>query len=111
MTIESALTDLMIDTITLAAVSTTDAYGKHSWSSPVSVAHCRVQTGAHKITDSNGQEVVASGVVYVPGAPAVTPESKIVLPDTTSPRILKIDRYSDERGNHHIAIHYGESVR
>lgn len=109
--IDSDLTVLMIDTITISSLSTTDAYGKHSWGDPTSIGSCRVQTGAHKITDHNGQEVVAAGKVYVPGAPTVTPESKLTLPDGTSPRIMLVDSKTDENGSHHTVIHYGTKVR
>ena len=108
MAIETALTDLMIDTIIVAPLSSTDSYGKHGWGTPVSINDCRVQTGSHKITDTTGQEIVAAGLVYVPNGPTVTPESKLTLPNGSSPRILKVDSKADERGAHHIVIHYGE---
>lgn len=107
MSIETLLTDLMIETITIANASSVDAYAKHSYAAATSIPNCRVQTGAHKVTDQNGQEIVATGKVYVPGIPAVTPESKITLPDGTTPRVLVVDRFGDERGSHHTCIHYG----
>lgn len=107
MAIESALSDLMIDSITIANSSSLDAYGKHSYATPTTVSHCRVQTGAHKVTDQDGQEIVATGKVYVAGVPTVTPESKITLPDGSTPRVLIVDRFADERGSHHTCIHYG----
>ena len=101
----------MIDTITIAGLSSTDSYGKHSWSAPSTLTHCRVQTGAHKITDHNGQELVASGKVYVPNSPTVTPDSQITLPDGSTPRIMLVDSKTDERGSHHTVIHYGLKSR
>lgn len=107
MTIETRLTDLMVETIVIANATGLDAYGKHSYGTARNVAQCRVQTGAHKVTDQAGQEIVASGKVYVAGYPTVTPESKITLPDGSVPRVLVVDSFSDERGNHHTCIHYG----
>lgn len=108
MTIETLLSDLMVETITITGATSIDSYGKHSYAAPTSVSHCRVQTGAHKITDMNGQEIVAAGKVYIASTPTITPESKITLPDGTTPRVLIVDTFSDERGSHHTCVHYGE---
>jgi hypothetical protein len=109
MAIESLLTDLMVQSITIAAVSSKDAYGKRTWGSPSTINQCRVQSGDHKVLDSLGQEKVANGRVYVPGAPTLTLNDKITLPDGSTPPILAISRLSDERGSHHSIIHYGST--
>jgi hypothetical protein len=107
MAIETLLSDLMVESITIANVSTIDSYAKHSYASPTTVTKCRVQTGAHKVTDQDGQEIVATGKVYIASSPTVTPASKITLPDGSVPRVLTVDRFTDERGSHHTCIHYG----
>jgi hypothetical protein len=107
MTIETLLSELMVQSITIANASSLDSYGKHSYAAPTTVTNCRVQTGAHKVTDVDGQEIVASGKVYIASSPTVTPSSKITLPDGSVPRVLVVDRFSDERGSHHTCIHYG----
>ena len=107
MSIETLLTELMVQTITVAAVSTKDAYGKRTWGSPTSITNCRVQSGNHKVVDSTGQEQVAVGRVYVPGVPSITLNDKITLPGGATPPILMVDQFSDERGSHHTVIHYG----
>lgn len=107
MALEDLLSDLMVETITLAPASSRDGYGKRSFGSAVTISNCRVEGGAHKVTDENGQEIVASGLVYVPGSPVATPESFLTLPDGSTPRILVVDRLGDERGSHHTVIHYG----
>lgn len=109
MAIESLLTDLMVETITIASVSSKDAYGKHTWSAPTSINKCRVQTGSHKVLDTAGQETIAEGKVYVPNHPSVTVNSKLTLPDGTTPPILSVDTFGDERGDHHTVIHYGKA--
>jgi hypothetical protein len=97
----------MIDTITVAAVSTKDEYGKRTWGSPTSITQCRVQSGNHKVVDTVGQEKVAVGRVYVPGSPTITLNDKVTLPDGSTPPLLAVDSYKDERGSHHTVIHYG----
>jgi hypothetical protein len=107
MAIETLLTDLMVETITVAPVSAKDAYGKRTWGSATSITNCRVQSGTHKVVDRAGQEQVAVGRVYVPGAPSITLNDKITLPSGATPPILMVDQFSDERGSHHTVIHYG----
>lgn len=109
MTIDAALLEIMVDTITIAGVATRDAYGKRTWSSATTVTHCRVQTGAHKVTDTEGTEVIASGKVYVPGSPTLTLYDKVTLPDGTQPPIITVDRVGDEIGSNHTVIHYGKA--
>lgn len=110
MSLDSPLAELMVDTVTIASVSTTDAYGKRTWATATSIPNCRVQSGDHKIVDVAGQEKVAMGRVYVPNAPTVSLNSRLTLPDGTSPPILGIDRVTDERGSHHTVIHYGSAT-
>ena len=109
MTIETLLTDIMIDTITLASVSAKDSYGKRTWASPTSITNCRVQSGTYKVSDLNGNEVVAQGKVYVPGAPTVTVNHKLTLPDGRTPPIIAIDRLNDEQSSHHTVLYYGKA--
>ena len=109
MTIETLLTDIMIDTITIASVSAKDSYGKRTWNSPTSITNCRVQSGTYKVHDPAGVEVVAQGKVYVPGAPTVTVNHKLTLPDGTTPPILAIARLGDQESAHHIVLYYGKA--
>lgn len=108
MTIDSELLEIMVDTITLAGVSTKDAYGKRSWASAVTIENCRVESGNHRVIDNNGDETVAVGKVYVPGQPTATIYDKLTLPDGTTPPILMIDRVGDQFGSNHTVIHYGK---
>jgi len=107
MTIETALSEIMIDTVTVAPVATKDTYGKRAWGTPSTLTKCRVQTGNYKFTDSSGQEKTAVGKVYVPGSPSLTLNDKLTLPDSSVPVILGIDRFNDELGSNHTVIHYG----
>ena len=107
MSVSPLLTELMVDSITVAAVSAKDAYGKRTWGSATTLSNCRVQSGDHKILDSLGQEKVATGRVYIAGSPTLTLNDKITLPDGSQPPVLAIDRLGDENGSHHTVVHYG----
>ena len=94
--------------MTVAAVSATDAYGKHTWGTGTTLTGCRVENGSWKILDAAGQEVVTSGRVFVPNAPTITPEHKLTFSDGTSARIILVDAQTDERGAHHLVVYYGK---
>lgn len=110
MSLDALLAELMVDTVTIAAVSSKDAYGKRTWGSATTYPACRVQSGDHKVLDLAGQEKVATGRVYIPNAPTVTLNDRLVLPDGSVPPILAVDRLADERGAHHTVVHYGSTT-
>ena len=110
MALEALLKELMIDTVTVAAVSTTDAYAKHTWGTPTTLTNCRVETGSWKVLAADGQEVVTSGRVFIPNGPTITPEHKLTFADGVSARIVRVERQTDERGAHHLVVYYGKGV-
>ena len=38
--------------------------------------------------------------------PSVTAEDRITLPDGTQPNILRVDRFPDEDGDHHVKVYF-----
>jgi hypothetical protein len=108
MSIDTALTEIMIDTITVASVTAKTAYGVRTWGTATTISNCRVQTGSHKVLDSEGTEKVASGKVYVPGSPTITINDKLTLPNGSQPPIIKVVSVNDQSGANHMVIHYGE---
>lgn len=108
MALEDKLKELMTDSVTVASVTSTDAYAKHSWGTGTSLANCRVESGSWKVLSVDGQEVVTSGRVFIPNGPMLTPEHKLTFTDGTSARIVAIERHTDERGSHHLVVYYGK---
>ncbi len=107
MTLNAALTELMTDTVTIAAVSSIDSYGKRTYGSPTSYTTCRIQSGNRKVVDNQGQERVSVGRVYIPNAPTVTINDKLVLPGSIVAPIVGVDEFHDDVGTHHTIVHYG----
>ena len=109
MSLEAAFIEIMNDSVTLAAVSAKDAYGKRTWAAPTTVTHCRVQSGDHKVLDQQGQEQLAIGRVYIPNKPAIGLNYKLTLPDGSQPPILAINYLADDSADHHTVVHYGST--
>lgn len=107
MTLQPALAALMIDTVTVAPAATTDAYGRTNHDAPLTYTGVRVRPSKHRVTDRDGKDHVATGLVYLPGHPEIGLDDLLTLPDGSVPVLLSMDRVSDEQGPHHTVLHYG----
>jgi hypothetical protein len=97
--------DLMPHTVTYAAKSGEDAYGKPThgtgtdYTARVTYTHKRVAT-------PDGMEVVASVQVWLNGTlSSISVDDKITLPDGTTPKIVSWDTATDEDGSHHTKLY------
>lgn len=107
MAIESDFLSMMADTVTVYAQSSLDNYGKRTWSGSGTTYNARIQADSQLRRDDQGREVSVIGRVYLYGAPALTTNHRIVLPDGTSPIIVAVDVVGDEVGDHHTVITLG----
>lgn len=107
MSIEAEFLALMSSTVTVYAQASIDQYGKRSWSGTGTTYTCRLQDTNELLRDAEGRELVVTGKAYIYGAPAVTTDHKIVLPDGSSPVIHAVTINRDEAGDHHTVIYYG----
>lgn len=103
--------DLLIDTVTIAAKNGQDAYGKRTFAAAATYPRCRVQTGSHQYRTPDGREVLAAGVVFLLGTPAIGTEDRLLLGGVggLSVNVLGVEVSNDERGAHHTKITFGHS--
>lgn len=106
MTIEAAFLDMMPSTVTVYPKTATDAYGKMTFSATGVATRCRIQPSDNVVTTMDNRNVVARGTIIFYGTPAITADSKIVLPDNTVPLILTIQVHNDDTGTHHTTVTY-----
>ena len=106
MAIDSEFLDLMPHTVTIANLSSRDAYGVPTYGTATSY-RARVVRKAQIVKDVTGAEVVSSTQVWLFGTSGVTPESRITLPDSSTPKILMVESYPDEEGDHHDKVFCG----
>ena len=105
---------LMKQSVTIASTDSYNAVGDKTYNTGKSYK-ARVVYGQHQVVDTNGRDVTAAGKTWVGlsstgGLPSVTVNSKITLPDDSTPPIINISRYPDETGsNHHEVVHFGVS--
>ena len=108
MTIEAAFLDLMPSIVTVYPKTSIDAYGKVAVSSTGTQHRCRVQETTQKYRQDHNRDEFEVGTVIFYGVVDITTDSKIVLPDGTSPVILTVNSHNDDLGGHHTTITFGK---
>lgn len=106
--IDSKFLEMMPDTIVFNAGSAIDKYGKRTYGGTETSARGRVVFESRLMKDSEGQDIVSAGRVYLYGPYAsLTLGDKITLPNSTSPVIVALETKKDTGGNHHTVVHFG----
>lgn len=85
------LTDYLIHSITLRHLGATDSYGEPGIPTDV-VTAARVEFDRKLVLDSNGEETVATGRVWIPVGVAMGPRDQMLFEGVWY-RILSHDRY------------------
>lgn len=107
MALESQFLSMMPDTVTVYPKSALDNYGKRSWSATGTSYNCRIQATSGLMRDAEGREVVVTATIYLYGAPTLTTDHKVVLPDGSTPVIVAVNTNNDDTGAHHTVIKVG----
>lgn len=94
---EPALADLLNQTVTIAASSSTNKYGEITHGSGSSVA-ARVEPRIEQVRTAEGTVVPSRAYIWMDGNVTVSTTSLITLPDGTTPVILAVEKHTDETG-------------
>jgi hypothetical protein len=103
--IPSAIRAQMKDTITGTLTVTRDAYGVEVAGAAFSVKG-RVEHETKRLWSSKGEELFSSTQVYMEDVPGLTPESTVVLPDGSSPKIRDMKRLAWPNGALHLEVFF-----
>ncbi len=100
--------DMMPRTITHAAVTSRDAYGKPSYGTPTSY-RARVTREIKRVRSQvNGQDAISDTTVWVGGViPNLVIDDQITLHDGTTPVLISWEAPEDEAGEHHMKLYMG----
>lgn len=109
MTVEKDFLELMLQTVTVAAQTGLDSYGKPSFSASPDSYRCRIIWRERILRDQDGREIVEAGrAILTQAAASVTPVHKLTLPDGSTPKIVDVSTLQDQFGNHHSVIGFGQ---
>ena len=109
MTVPPDFLPMMLQTVTVAAQSGIDSYGKPSFSASPSSYRCRIMWQERIRRDAQGREIVESGrAILTVAAASVVPTHRVTLPDGSTPKIVSVETIQDEDGDHHSVISFGQ---
>jgi hypothetical protein len=100
---------MMPSTVTLNAVSTTDAYGRRTFSGTSQSIQCRIQTARRLITTEDGRQIPVEGTVYCYGTSSATVNDKLTLPDGTVVPIVAVETRNDDTAAYVTVISFGRA--
>lgn len=99
MTTLGDMKDMMTQTVSISAVTSTDAYGKRTYGSPTTYS-ARVVDKVRKIRDYKGEEVISSAEAWILGISTLDPATaKITLPTGKTPQIANVMVWPSEIAN------------
>ncbi len=111
MAFEACFEDLMHDVIVVANPTGLDNYGRPSgFGANVNVI-CRLQLGDMYVRNFHGESATSVLRAFCKGDVDVREDSRITLPDGTTPPVFTFRKYPDEAGDiHHTVLFFGTKV-
>lgn len=108
MTIETMFLDMMPSLVTIYPKSSLDAYGKLTHSATGVAVRCRIMEARQRYATERNRDVFENGSIIFYGTPTITTDSKILLPDGSTPVILSVKVHNDDTGAHHTTVTFGK---
>lgn len=110
MAFEGDFLEFMGQEVQVFPLSSRNAYGASSFAASGSTLAARVVERVFETRMADGTVAVASHEVWLASTGTVAATSKFVLPDGTSPPLLRLSEYPDEDGTHHYKLLFGAKV-
>lgn len=104
MSLESDFRDLCAQSVTVRTRSGRNSDGSDTFSTAASTYRARVVGSKKWVRDSLGNVVQASQEVWILSTGTIAQDSRITLPDGTSPPVLQIATFPDGDGTHHNRV-------
>ena len=106
---------IMHQAISISPVQSYDEFGARTYGAAVSY-ECRILERLERVVDFDGRDTSATTIVWglphpTSGIPNVGPDSRVTLPDGTTPPVLYYAVYPDDFGvDHHFKIMLGRTI-
>ena len=94
----------MSETVEIATATARDEWGKSTFGNDIPYK-ARVQDARQVLKSSSGEQVVSTKTVFIEGDVDVDPDSRITLPDGSTPDIIEVHKRKKADGAvHHTKI-------
>lgn len=97
---------MMPHTVVHEPVLSRDAYGKITYG-PATNYRSRVVYKNKQVRSATGEIVMAAGTVWFAQTVSIGPADRITLPDNSTPQIISVDKFPDDRGDRFTKIYFG----
>ena len=106
---ERELRQLMTQTITVSTLATVSVGGAPTFSTAASTYQARVVNTNRVVSDGRGGGAAVAYEAWLSSTSILAPTSKYTLPDGTTPPVVRLDVFPDDKGHHHVRIMFGRS--
>jgi len=105
---EKAFRSLMTTTIRVSTRAGHTNYGAPTWAATASTFAARVVDKPGFVRNDQGEDVAYRSVAWLASTGgSLVVDNRYTLPDGTSPPVVMIERYPDDRGAHHVKLFFG----
>jgi len=105
--LDPSFLSLMPETISVYPSTSTDSYGKVTYSGVAVETRAYVQETGRVIKTADNRDVYEEGRVIFYGNPVITTESKLVLPSGKIPLIISVREIDDGAYLPHTIVSFG----
>jgi hypothetical protein len=99
--------DVMPSTVTLEKATSVNDYGKPTTFAAPATYRARISFKRHLVRSRvNGEDVLATGAVWLAGVAEVSAFDRLTLPGNLQPDIVDWQTVYDENGPHHTKISF-----
>ena len=93
--------DMMHDEIEWEArAAGADEHGQPTYGTATTIK-CRISYKQKMVRTVTGEERVSNATIYCEGDPGIDPKDRVIMPDGSTPPILKAGTFKDETGSAH----------
>lgn len=109
MSFSTALLPLMPSTVKVSTRTGHATYGAPTFAATTTNYRARVLEAPGYLRDDGGEGLAYRHVAWVrsTGVTSITASDRVTLPDGTKPPVLRVERFPDPDGEHHVKVFFG----
>ena len=104
MAFDVELLQMMPSLIQLKKLVSRNRYGEPTYGATTSW-RAYIAAKRQTIRNAEGQDIVSNSVVYIGGAPVITTDDQLVLPDGSTPPIIGVDLFYDDKAEYATVLY------
>jgi len=109
MAFSTGFLSLMTSTLKVSTRSAHSFYGEPTFTGSTTSYRARIVEKPGYLRTGESEEIAYRHMAWVrsTGATSITASDRVTLPDTSTPPVVGVERFSDEDGPHHVKVYFG----